>query len=40
MIPGFEKGVLGMSVGEIGYSHGTRDAYGHWDERGVQYFNR
>lgn len=39
MIPGFEKGVLGMSVGETkDIKMGPDDAYGEWDERALQQF--
>lgn len=39
MIPGFEKGVLGMEVGETKeLQMGPEDAYGEWDERGLQQF--
>lgn len=39
MIPGFEKGVMGMSVGETkDIKMGPEDAYGEWDERGLQQF--
>ena len=39
MIPGFEKGVVGMSVGETKEIHmGPEDAYGEWNERALQQF--
>ena len=39
MLLGFEKGVLGMEVGETKeLQMGPEDAYGEWDERGLQQF--